>query len=129
MALIVLDASLVIGLLDSADKLHRSSLQAFERVAGEELVIPASALAETLVIPSRAGKLEEARAKIQLLDLRVAALDEPIAIAAARLSGRRHNLRLPDALVIATGEVLEADSILTGDRSWQRVSRRVRVIA
>ncbi len=129
MALIILDASLVIALLDSADRLHRPSLRAFERVAGDELVIPASALAETLVIPSRAGKLEEARAKIQLLDLRVAAVDESIAIEAARLRGRRRNLRLPDALVLATGGVLEADSILTGDRSWQRVSRRVSVIA
>lgn len=129
MALIILDASLVIALLDSADQLHRQSLRAFERVAGEELVIPASALAETLVIPSRAGKLEEARAKIQMLDLRVAALDESIAVEAARLRGRLRKLRLPDALVIATGEVLKADSILTGDRSWQRVSRRVRVVA
>ena len=129
MALIVLDASLVIALLDPADKLHPSSLRAFERVAGEDLAIPASALAETLVIPSRAGKLDEARAKIHLLDLRAAPVEESIAVAAARLRGRHRKLRLPDALVIATGEVLEADSILTGDRSWARVSPRVSVIA
>jgi len=128
-ALIVLDASLVIALLDPADKLHPASLRAFERVAGEDLAIPASALAETLVIPSRAGKLDEARAKIHLLNLRVAGVEESIAIEAARLRGRHRRLRLPDALVIATGEVLEADSILTGDRSWARVSRRVSVIA
>jgi len=128
-ALIVLDASLVIALLDPGDKLHSGSLRAFERFAGEDLAIPASALAETLVIPSRAGKLAEARAKIQLLDLRVAPIEESTAVEAARLRGRHGNLRLPDALVIATGEVLKADSILTGDRSWARVSRRVRVIA
>jgi len=81
------------------------------------------------MIPSRAGKLAEARAKIQLLDLRVAPIEESMAVEAARLRGRHGNLRLPDALVIAAGEVLKADSILTGDRSWARVSRRVRVIA
>lgn len=129
MALIILDASLVIALLDSADKLHPVSRRAFDRVAGEDLAIPASALAETLVTPSRVGKLHQARGQIQSLDLRVIPVDESTAVEAARLRGRHRNLRLPDALVIATGEVLEADSIMTGDRSWARVSRRVRVIA
>jgi predicted nucleic acid-binding protein len=120
---------LVIALLDSADKLHGASIRAFEQVAGDELVMPASALAEVLVIPARAGKLREARAKIQLLALQVAPVDESIAVEAARLRGLRPNLRLPDALVIAAGEVLRVDSVLTADRSWMRASRRVRVVA
>jgi hypothetical protein len=35
---------------------------------------------------------------------------------------------LPDALVIATADALEATLLLTADRTWTRVSRRARMI-
>jgi hypothetical protein len=37
-------------------------------------------------------------------------------------------LRLPDALVLARGDVLDADTIITVDRRWRRFDR-VRVIS
>lgn len=129
MALIVLDASIVIALLDPKDALHAAALRVSIAHAAEDLRVPASALAETLVVPSRAGRMDEVRAKIQLLDLGVIPIGEDIAVEAARLRGRHRSLRLPDALVIASGDVLNADSILTGDRTWASVSRRVNVIA
>jgi predicted nucleic acid-binding protein len=128
-ALIVLDASIVIALLDPKDALHAAALQASIAHAGEDLRVPASALAETLVAPSRAGRMEEVRAKIQLLDLGVIPIGDDIAVEAARLRGRHRSLRLPDALVIASGDLLDADSILTGNRNWAAVSHRVNVIA
>ena len=48
--------------------------------------------------------------------------------AAAQLRGESRSLRLPDALVIATADELEADRVLTGDESWSRVSGRVTLI-
>jgi hypothetical protein len=36
---------------------------------------------------------------------------------------------LSDALVIATGEELSADAVLTADATWPRISRRVRLLA
>jgi predicted nucleic acid-binding protein len=128
MALIVIDASLGIALLDPADMLHAAAVTAFFEMATDDLVMPASALSETLVAPAREGKLEQARSRLQRLEVRVAAADEQVAVEAARLRGHHRSLRLPDALVIATGEVLEADSTVTCDRRWQRVSRRVRVV-
>jgi predicted nucleic acid-binding protein len=128
-ALIVLDASIVIALLDPKDALHAAALRASIAHAGEDLRVPASALAETLVVPARAGRMEEVRAKIHRLDLGVIPIGEDIAVEAARLRGRHRSLRLPDALVIASGDILDADSILTGDRNWASVSRRVNVIA
>jgi hypothetical protein len=35
---------------------------------------------------------------------------------------------LPDALVIATADALEATLVLTADRTWTRVSRRAQMI-
>src|SRR5258708_3092088 len=96
-------------------------------MAGEELALPASALAETLVAPARAGKLEEARQRIQALELVIADVNEDVALEAARWRGRHGRLRLPDALVLATAEVLGASVLLTGDASWKALSRRVQV--
>jgi PIN domain nuclease of toxin-antitoxin system len=56
-------------------------------------------------------------------------IGEDIAVEAARLRGRHRSLRLPDALIIASGDLLDADSILTGDRKWTAVSHRVQVVA
>ena len=47
---------------------------------------------------------------------------------AARLRSGHQSLRLPDALVLATAEELEADVVLTGDASWRRVTRRATVL-
>jgi len=127
-ALIVVDASVVIALLDPADALNPGARRALEQVAEADLAIPASALAETLVAPARAGKLEEVRASIRALELRVAETGEEVAVEAARLRARNRSLRLPDALVLATAEVLGADVVLTGDASWGAISRRVRVV-
>lgn len=129
MALIVLDASIVIALLDPKDALHAAALSTSIASAGDDLRVPASALAETLVGPARAGRLEEVRRKIDMLDLGVIPIGEEIAVEAARLRGRHRSLRLPDALVIASGEILDAHSILTGDRNWSAVSSRVEVVA
>ncbi len=129
MALILLDATILIALLDPADDLHAPALRAVSAAAHDEIAIPASALAETLVAPARAGKLQAARAAIRLLSLRVTPIEETIAVEAARLRSRHKALRLPDALVIAAGEVLRARTILTGDSRWKSVSKRVTVVA
>lgn len=129
MALIVLDASILIALLDPADALHPASRQAFERSAADDLSIPASALAETLVGPSRFGRLAEAQSRIQSLDIAVTPIDEAVAVHAAELRGRHPKLRLPDTLVIAVGEAHSADAVLTGDRRWSAYSNRVVVIS
>lgn len=129
MALIVIDASVVIALLDPADTLHAAARREFDQAAGDELALPASALAETLVAPARAGKLEQARRRIQALELRIADIDEDVALEAARWRGLHDRLRIPDALVLATAEVLDAKVLLTGDAKWKALSTRVRVIA
>lgn len=128
MALIVFDASVVIALLDSSDALYAGAQREFDRVAGEDLTLPASALAETLVGPARAGKLEAARTRIEAFEFRVTDINDAVATEAARLRGRHLGLRLPDALVLAAAEVLDAAELLTGDANWCRLSRRVRLV-
>ena len=128
MALTVLDASVVIAHLDPADALHARAGKALTSVAADELVLPASALAETLVSPARRNRLADARDRIEALLIRIEPLTDAIAEEAARLRAAHDSLRLPDALVIATAETLVADVLLTSDRRWRSWSVRSRLI-
>lgn len=130
MALVVLDASVVIAFLDAVDAHHRAAVAALTSVSSEDLVLPASAYSEVLVGPARRGReaLAAAREFVSDFALTVAPLDAGIAERAAALRAAHRSLKLPDALVIATADVLSAASVLTADRSWLRVTRRARSI-
>lgn len=123
MALIVLDASVVIAHLDPADALHAAATGALLRHASDDLRLPASAYAESLVDPARKGRLDEARLALTSLQLQIVPIDAPLAEHAASLRARKRRLRLPDALVLACGKLLEADAVLTADRGWRRFAR------
>ena len=122
MALIHLDAGVVIGLLDADDAHHTPSraaiAQALDR--GDRLAMAASALAECLVGPARRGDdaVELVHQLRVRLPIEIVDLDVVIATNAARLRARHHAVRLPDALVIATAVVGHADRLLTTDRRW-----------
>ena len=131
MALVVLDASVVIAFLDPDDALHDAAVSALTDHQHDELLIPLSAYAEILVAPYRRGPEAVAEVEAFLADfaVRIEAMSVAIARAAARLHSKRRTVRLPDALVLATADEVEADSVLTGDESWVGVSRRVALVA
>lgn len=123
MGLAVLDAGVVIGLLDVDDAHHgpaRSALAA-AHAAGDAFALPASAFAELLVTPVRHGEAAVAivRQLVTDLPIEVIPIDIDIAVEAARLRARLGTrLRLPDALVVATARVRAATLLLTTDRRW-----------
>jgi PIN domain nuclease of toxin-antitoxin system len=131
MGAVVVDTSIVIGHFDSRDAHHpsveRVLAEAWAR--GDDYVLPASVLAESMVGRFRrdpATALQQRDVTIALFgDVRV--VDEDVAIEAARLRAAQPALRLPDALVIATGIVDDA-AVLTCDARWAAVDRRVRVV-
>ncbi len=130
MALVVLDASVVIAFLDPDDTLHDASVEALSEHQHDELFIPASVYAEILVAPYRRGAETVAEVEAFLADfaVRIETLTPAIARAAAKLRSETRSLRLPDALVLATADELEADIVLTGDESWARISGRVTLV-
>ena len=130
MALVVLDASVVIAFLDPDDALHDAAVGALTELQHDELLIPTSAYAEILVAPHRRGAeaVAEVEAFLSDFSVRLEALSPAIARAAAKLRSERRRLRLPDALVLATAEELGAQVVLTGDESWAGISVRVTLI-
>lgn len=132
MGTVVLDASVMLALLDPEDALHEAATGALRahRAGGDRFVLPASVLAEVLVGVARLGddELEQRRGQIVAAFGAPAVLDESVAVAAARLHARHRSLRLPDAVVLATTHVLGAEAVLTGDKRWERLDARVKLV-
>jgi predicted nucleic acid-binding protein len=126
-AVAVLDASVFIAYLDPDDAHHASSVAALRE--SETLVLPASAYAEILVYPYERGPavVRHVESAIAELPVEIEPTGVEIARRAAELRAKKR-VRLPDALVIATGDFLGADVVLTADRRWRRLGRQVRVV-
>jgi toxin FitB len=122
-ALIVLDASVVIAHLTSGDVLHRSATAYLDEHAGDDLRLPASAYAEVLVGPARAAQIGPVRESLAEIGVVVETLTPEIAERAAAVRSEHRRMRLPDALVLATGAVRDADEIVTAERRWHRFDR------
>jgi predicted nucleic acid-binding protein len=122
-AALILDASVLIGLLDAADAHHGSAVDDVEAAdqVGTTLLTPASAYSEALVSFARAGRVAEAREAIAAMGISVEPLTAAIAELAADLRARHERLRLPDAMVLATALGLSAD-LLTYDDRLSRVA-------
>lgn len=130
MAVVVLDASVLIAFLDANDAHHPAAVEALRAHERETLVLPASAYAEVLVGPlrRRAAAVATIQALLSALAVRIEPLTADIAVAAASLRARHPSLRLPDAFVLATADTLDDAIVLTADRAWRKISRRVRAI-
>jgi predicted nucleic acid-binding protein len=130
MGLTVVDAGVIIGVLDADDAHHQAAVRVLSAVIndGDQIAVPASAYAEALVGPARLGPSGRQAVDDFLADL--AADVEPITRqAAARAAELRAThgrcLKLPDALIVAIAIHLKADRILTTDRRWPRLPVKV----
>ena len=125
MALTVFDAGIVIAGFES-ENVHpeRAAAAVGATIArGDTMLLPASAYAELMVRPAAGGDKLLARADDAVDDLGILVVpaDRDTARAAARLRAKHRSLRLPDALVIATAIILDADHLLTTDKAWKRL--------
>jgi predicted nucleic acid-binding protein len=132
MGAVVLGSSVVIALFDPADAHHAASAAVVRAVrdAEDDMILPVSVLSEDMVavyrhdpgtVPRRLAALDAAFGSPR-------AVDREVALRAAELRGRHRCLRLPDALVLAVGQVDGVDRVLTADRRWAAVDERVEVV-
>ena len=133
MELTVLDAGVLIAVLDGGDAHHAAASDAVRAVLarGDRLVLPASAYAEILVAPNRRGG--EAVATVDAFVDALPAAVEPAtrAIAAQAAELRAHHgarLRLPDALVVATAMIVGARRVFTTDGGWPELPVPVELV-
>jgi len=127
--LTVLDASVLVALLDEADVGRVIAREAVARSHGDhELLIPVTAFSESIVAPYRRSRRDGQRAEAALAALgRLVEVTREIASRAAQLRATR-KIKLPDALILATAMTQSADQILTLDRRWRGVDPRVQLL-
>ena len=118
MGALILDASVLIGLLDTSDAHHEAAVDDVEAadLRGDELLTPASAYSEALVSFARAGRVADARDAVAAMGITVTPLTAAIGEHAAQLRAAHERLRLPDAIVLATARVLDAELLTYDDR-------------
>jgi predicted nucleic acid-binding protein len=129
---VVLDSSVLLGLLDPNDAHHAAATAAVRDVKdrGQRILVPATVVAEVLVSAAGVGPGATATAEafVDAIAHEVAVVDRAVARAAAVLRAHHPSIRLPDALVIATGQVRMVDEIHTGDKRWRPVDPRIRLL-
>ena len=112
--MIAIDASVVVAHLDERDARHELAVERLLEAAEQRLAASPITIAEVLVGPARAGRLEAARAALRDLGLHEVPLaaDAPVRLAALRADT---NLKLPDCCVLLAAQDGPAGSILTFD--------------
>lgn len=126
----LLDTSVVVALLDGEDPHHLSARRALESGTGDSLAISVITYSELLVGALRAGGDNPGLAERFVDDVpdAVEPVTRAIGAAAARLRASHRRLKLPDALIVATGEAIDAQRILTADARWDGVSDRIELL-
>ena len=113
--MIVLDASVLIAHFDASDAHHARAGALLLAAADEPLAASALSLAEVLVGPARAGRLDRAVAALHRLEVASVPLDED---APSRLATLRagSGLKLPDCCVLLATEQTRGDLATFDDR-------------
>lgn len=133
MGAVVLDASVLIALVDADDEHHDGAIKAVGRgrEAGDRFIVPVAAYAEYMV---RAYERDADRADfrdrlIEAIPAAVEPATRSIGRQAAALRARHGSrLRLPDALIVGTAIDLAADRVITADTRWPDLGIRVDVL-
>jgi predicted nucleic acid-binding protein len=133
MGTVVLDASVVLALFDPNDQHHAAAAETVRGFHRSQalLRIPTSVVSEVLVGAARQGNdaVFHRLAQMQAAFGEFCTLSVEIAVAAALLRARHGSVRLPDAIVLATGQVIGADVVLTADKRWRSIDPRVQALA
>jgi predicted nucleic acid-binding protein len=129
MGVAVVDASVLIATIDTLDIHHARAMSELKAVRQRHtLALPAAAFSEALVLPYRASQSEGRSVEGGLRRLgRIEPITDTIASRAAQLRARRQ-IKLSDALILATAVELRSSEILTFDRRWSSVDPRVRLL-
>jgi predicted nucleic acid-binding protein len=118
MGIALLDSDTVVGFLDADDLQHRSADAAVRATAKAHALVGSVVTVAELLTGAKLGHYDEATVRRffdQVVSRRIP-LDEPTAERAAELRAGQRALKLPDALILATGD-LNADVVLTADET------------
>ncbi len=123
--MIVLDASVLIAHLDQSDIHHTLATNRLLDAAAEQFGASAITLAEVLVAPTRAGRLDAARDALRRLEIDELQLPPNASECLAALRVET-GLKLPDCCVLLAAEAV-GGVVLTFDDRLAREAARLRL--
>ena len=124
--MIVLDANVVIALLDEDDGSHERARDLIDDHEWDEFCTSAVTLGEMLVRPAERGHAERERGTVERLGVAVLPVTSSTALAAARVRASRR-VQMPDAIILVTARAT-GGQLATFDRKLRRVARSEGVV-
>jgi predicted nucleic acid-binding protein len=126
---VLLDSAAVAGFLDRSDAFHVAAAVRVRELAGRERLIASIISYAELLTGAGLGHHDHTAVRGFFADLidEVHDVDLSVAERAAELRTAKPSLRMPDALILATADVHNADVIVTADHSWDAVLPGTRV--
>jgi toxin FitB len=118
--MIVVDASVIIALLDANDAHHARAAEVLDDLR-DPLAASALTIAEVLVGPTSAGRLTAARSALATLEIEAVPIDAGAAPRLAQLRAQTA-LKLPDCSALLAAEIVAASTLLTFDDRLRRVA-------
>lgn len=121
--MIVLDASVLIALLNAHDAHHQAAKEIFAQSFREELGVNSLTLAEVLVSPLRSGKPHVVQSALDDLEVRelLFPVGASIKLAALRVST---GMRMPDCCVVLAAEESQSSIASFDDQLTQAARER-----
>jgi predicted nucleic acid-binding protein len=112
----------VIALLSAADAHHQQAVAEFSGAAdrNDELSMASSAYSEIMVHALRQQRGDFVDQLVDRLRIEIVSVDRDIGRRAAELRAEHRRLRLPDALILATTQIREAE-LLTFDECLRQL--------
>ena len=101
--MIVLDASVLIGFLDSEDNHHAAAQQLLTQAVDDDLAVNSLTLAEVLVAPVRDNRLDAVLAALHALEVQELNFPADTAVRLAQLRVTT-GLKMPDCCVLLAAE-------------------------
>jgi predicted nucleic acid-binding protein len=122
---IVLDANVLIGFLDSSDPHHAVSTELLERRFVDGFASSVLTVAEALVHPTRVDRQDAAMTALLSIGVRVIPLEATNATELARVRNS-YRLRMPDAVALHTA-IRTGSELATFDEALVAAARRAGV--
>jgi predicted nucleic acid-binding protein len=120
---IVLDASVLIGFLDSEDNHHAAAEWLLTQAVDDDLAVNSLTLAEVLVAPVRNGRLEPVLPALHALEVQELPFPADTAVRLAQLRVTT-GLKMPDCCVLLAAEEAEAGVASFDERLAQAAAMR-----
>jgi len=119
MGVALLDSNTVVGFLDADDPLHQAADVAVRAAATRHVLAASVVTFAELLTGAKLGHHDEptVRGFFSQVITQSLRLDDAVAERSAELRAAHRSLKMPDALILATGD-LYADLVLTGDQKW-----------